>query len=378
MAFFTETYLPNIDGVVTSIVRTKNELERRGCNLVILTAGERRRTARPDGNGKNGTPVHYFKSLPFPPYPTYKIALFPQREAEGIVRSFRPDVIHTHGMGPMGVVALLTARRLKKRIIGTLHTNIQEATHYISRFKIVQGVAKKVAWRYLRWYFNQCDAVIAPSDYMKKECERHGIRNVHAIPNGIDTGYFKPGKRTIWKDRTVALNVGRIVKEKNLDVLIKAAKGIQREVPNILFVVVGSGPAEGYYEKLVKKHGIESLFTFVSGVQPDGVLTFYQNADVFVFPSMFETQGVSGIEALACGLPVAGADYLAIPDFVKNGKTGYLFRPKSVNECTRAVVKAIRNRKRMRNNAIRFAKRYELKANVTELVELYGSVTGKR
>jgi len=106
------------------------------------------------------------------------------------------------------------------------------------------------------------------------------------------------------------------------------------------------------------------------------VLTFYQNADVFVFPSMFETQGVSGIEALACGLPVAGADYLAIPDFVKNGKTGYLFRPKSVSECTDAVVKAIRNRKRIRNNAIRFAKRYELKANVTKLIRLYALLSG--
>jgi len=372
IAFFTETYLPNIDGVVTSILRTSNELKKEGHQIIVLTAGEKRKDTKFDGN-----PVHYFKSLPFPPYPTYKLALFPMREAEEIVRKFNPDIIHTHGMGPMGIVALLIAKRLGKKVVGTMHTNIQEATHYVSRFKIVQRVAKRIAWRYLKWYFNQCDAVIAPSKYMEKECIVHGIRRVYAISNGIDLRFLKPGKRRLWADKTVALYMGRIVKEKNLDVVIKAAKRVEQKIPNIRFVIVGSGPAEEYYKKIVRKQNIEPLFVFVSGVQPNEVLTFYQNADIFVFPSIFETQGLAGIEAMACGLPVAGADYLAIPEFVKNGKTGYLFNPKNVKECAEAVIKAIQNRKKMKKNAINYAKLYEVKKNASRLLNLYKHVNSQ-
>ncbi|MCS7109541.1 MAG: glycosyltransferase, partial [Candidatus Micrarchaeota archaeon] len=260
---------------------------------------------------------------------------------------------------------------LKKPLIGTLHTNIQEATHYIAPIKPMQKIMKRVAWKYLRWYYNRCDKVIVPSEYMKKECIKNGIKNVEAISNGIDLDRFKPGEKKMWKDRTVVLYTGRLVKEKNLEVLIKAANQIRKEIPNVLFVIVGSGPMEQTYKEMVKKHKVEEIFIFISGVRHKDIVQFYHNADVFAFPSMFETQGLSCLEALACGLPVAGADYLAIPDLVKDGYNGYLFKPHDVKGCAQAVIKCIRNKKKLAKNAIKIAKEHSIEETIRKHLKIY-------
>lgn len=368
IAFFTETWFPNVDGVVVAISSARNELERRGHEIFVLTAGGRRK------NKNNSGRVFSFPSIDFPPYPAYKLAVFPYPEAEGIVRKNKIDVIHSHGMGPMGVAALFVSAILDKPLIGTLHTNIQEATHYIIPIKPMQTVMKKVAWRYLKWYYNQCDAVVVPSEYMKKECKAHHIKNILAISNGIDLNRFRPGEKTMWNDRTVVLYMGRMVKEKNLDVVIKAAKRVEKKIPNVLFVIVGNGPAEQYYKDRVKEHGVGNLFLFISGVQPKDVLQYYHNADVFVFPSMFETQGLSGLEALACGLPVAGADYLAIPDIVKTGKNGHLFKPHDVKGCADAIHYCVRNKKRLGRGAIKSVQSHSIDKSISRLLSLYNRV----
>jgi len=366
IAFFTETWFPNVDGVVVAISSAKRELEKRGYEVFVLTAGGQNKKRRGDGGH-----VFNFPSIDFPPYPAYKLAVFPYPEAEGIVRKNKIDVIHSHGMGPMGVAALFVSAILDKPLIGTLHTNIQEATHYIVPLKPMQKMMRRVAWRYLRWYYNQCDAVVVPSEYMRRECRAHGIRNVLSISNGIDLKEFRPGKKVLWKDRTVVLYVGRMVKEKNLDVVIRAAKKVEKKIPNVLFVMVGSGPAEQHYKESVKTHGVGNLFLFVSGVQPKDVPQYYHNADVFVFPSMFETQGLSGLEALACGLPVAGADYLAIPDIVKTGKNGHLFKPHDAKGCADAIHYCVRNKKRLSKGAIKSVQPHSIDKSASRLLSLY-------
>jgi len=366
IAFFTETWFPNVDGVVVAISSAKRELERRGNDILILTAGGQSKKRRGEGGH-----VFNFPAVDFPPYPAYKLAVFPYPEAEEIVRNNRIDVIHSHGMGPMGVAALFVSAILDKPLIGTLHTNIQEATHYIVPIKPMQRIMKRVAWRYLKWYYNQCDAVVVPSEYMKRECKAHGIRNVLAISNGIDLKRFRPGKKVLWKDKTVVLYVGRMVKEKNLDVVIRAAKRMEKRIPNILFVIVGSGPAEQHYKDSAKKHGVSNLFLFISGVQPKDVTQYYHNADMFVFPSMFETQGLSGLEALACGLPVAGADYLAIPDIVKTGKNGHLFKPHDTKGCADAIYYCVRNKKRLSKSAIKSVQPHSIDKSISRLISLY-------
>ncbi|MEM3455466.1 MAG: glycosyltransferase [Candidatus Micrarchaeia archaeon] len=369
IAFFTETWYPNVDGVVVAITNIKERLEKLGNEIVVFAAGspEVKKRRRKDD-------AYIFPSIEFIPYPTYKLAIFPYPDAEEIVRKEKIDVIHSHGMGPMGLAALYAASILKKPLVGTLHTNIQEATHYIAPIKPMQKIMKSVAWRYLRWYYNQCDKVIVPSEYMKKECIRNGIKNVEAISNGIDLQRFKPGKKKMWLDKTVILYTGRLVKEKNLEVLIKAAPIIRKEIKNAFFIVVGSGPMEQKYKELVKKNKVDDIFIFISGVKHKDIVELYHNADVFAFPSMFETQGLSCLEALACGLPVAGADYLAIPDLVKNDYNGYLFKPHDVKGCAEAVIKCIKNKERLSKNAVKIAKEHSIEKTLKRHIEIYNQL----
>lgn len=366
IAFFTETYLPNIDGVVTSILSMRAELEARGHEVFIFTVGDKR------AKGRNNDPkVKYFSSVPFPPYPSYRLAILPRGVRE-VLEKEDVDVIHTHGMGTMGIYAVYCAKMLGKPLIGTMHTNIQEATHYVSNFKPVQRILKRIAWRYLRTYFNSCDAVIAPSDYMARECRKHGIKKVVAIPNGVDLGYFKPaGKRTRWKKNEVVLFVGRLVREKNLDVLIRSAPIVSKRIKNVRYVIVGGGPAEKYYKDLAKSVGVSHLFEFVGAVPTKAVLQYYQNADVFAFPSVFETQGIAGIEAMTCGLPVIGARYLAIPDIVNDGKNGYLFSPRNPKDCARATLATLAHRKRLSRKSRQSVIKYSVSNTVGQLLALY-------
>ena len=366
IAFFTETWYPNVDGVVVALSNTKERIEKLKNEIVVFAAGT------PDLKKRRKTKdVYIFPSVDFIPYPTYKIAIFPYPDAEDIAKKEKVEVIHSHGMGPMGLAALYVASILNKPLVGTLHTNIQEATHYVIPIKPMQKIMKSMAWKYLRWYYNQCDKTIVPSEYMKKECEANGIRNVVAISNGIDVERFKPGNKTIWLDRTVILYTGRLVKEKNLEVVIKAAHLVKKEVPNALFVVIGNGPMEQAYKEMAKKHKVDDLFIFINGVKHKDIVQYYQNADVFAFPSMFETQGLSCLEALACGLPVAGADYLAIPDLVRNDYNGYLFKPHNARECANAIVRCVGNRRRLGRNAVKSAQGHSIEKSVNRQLAIY-------
>ena len=366
IAFFTETWHPNVDGVVVALTNLKQRLEEKGHKIVVFAAGE----TKSEKKRKNDS-TYIFPSIEFIPYPTYKLAIFPYPDAEEIARKEKIELVHSHGMGPMGLAGLYVAKQLGKPLVGTLHTNIQEATHYIAPIKPMQKIAKSVAWRYLRWYYNQCDAVVVPSEYMKKECEANGIKNVVAISNGVDIKRFKPSRKSMWLNRTVVMYAGRLVKEKNLDVVIKAANLVKKQIPNVLFVIVGTGPMEEKYKEEVKKHGVNDLFLFIHGVKNKDMPEYYRNADVFVFPSMFETQGLSGLEAMACGLPVAGADYLAIPDLVKDGYNGYLFKPHDVKGCANAILRCIKEKDKLGRNAREFAKMHAIENTIKKHEEIY-------
>lgn len=373
IAFFTDTYLPNIDGVVVAMLNTRRVLEKLGHEVFVFTAKE-----GVWGKGKEKDPsVFRYPSVPFAPYPQYKLAIH-AHGARAVLKQKKVDLIHSHGMGPMGMAALYCARMLKKPIVGTLHTNIQEATHYLWKYKtgrkVVKRIAKDVAWKYLRMYYNQCDMTIVPSEFMERLCRQHGIRNVIALSNGIDLKRFRPGRRTAWKKNTVALYVGRLVKEKNLDVVIKAARHVEKRIPNIHFVIVGGGPASDYYKELTTKYRVGHLFTFAGFIDMKDVASYYHDADIFVFPSVFETQGLVGLEAMATGLPVAGARALAIPDFVKEGYNGYLFSPKDVKGCTAAILKTVSDRKRLRKGAIETARKHSLEECTDALVRVYSDV----
>jgi 1,2-diacylglycerol 3-alpha-glucosyltransferase len=373
IAYYTDTYLPNKDGVVTSILIFKNALEDMGHEVYIFAAGDRK--AKRENRDKR---VFYYTSTPFRPYPMYRIAIFPftsQRK----VRELGIDLIHSHGMATMGLAAVEAAKANKLPLISTFHTMVTHATHYISNYKVVRRMVEKFTWSYLKWYYRQCNAVVAPSVFIKEMLEEMGLTGIYVIPTGIDINGFNPANNGIsirkeWgmEKNKIVLNVGRLVLEKNLDVLIKSSLIVLEEFSDARFVIVGEGPAFSYYKKLVNKTGVDKWFHFVNESVPlQKMPLVYAAADVFVIPSKFETQGIVVQEAMASGKPVVGADYLALKEIIREGYNGYKFKPDDPEECAEKIIKALKAGKVMKENARKSAEEFSIENCANRMVKLY-------
>lgn len=350
IAFFSDTYLPNRDGVVVSMITMRGELEKLHHRIYIFCSGSRK--AKRENKDKR---VFYHTSVSFSPYPDYKLAVFPFFSSYKM-RKLKIDVVHSHGMASMGLAAVSAAQNENLPSLATFHTMIPKAVHYISKREMVKKFMGSVAWKYLEWYYGLFDEVTCPSHHTRKILEEHGISSV-VVPNGVDTKRFNPHinpapfKETFnIKGRKVVLHAGRLVLEKNVDLLIDSALLVKEEVPDVLFLVVGEGPAKEYYKERVRKEHLEREFLF-TGFVPDGLLPFaYASCDALAFPSLFDTQGLVALEAMACGKPVAAAKGSASEDFVKNGLNGYLFE-NNPDDCAEKLVKTIKRAKALSTNA---------------------------
>lgn len=373
IAFYTDTYLPNRDGVVTSIVSFRRELEAQGHKVFVFASGSQ--TAKKENTDPD---VFYHASTPFKPYPQYRIALFPFL-SQSRLRPMKVDVVHSHGMATMGLAAEVAAHSLGVPHVGTLHTLIPKATHYVSGgVRQVKNAAESLAWEYLKWYYNRCDVATAPSGVIKGMMEEHGIRDVRVIPNGVDVIKLNPKRkgrviRRKWglEGKKVVLHLGRLVLEKNLDVLINSALFVLEEEPNVRFLIVGTGPASSRYKEIVRRRGVEKYFVFTGFVEDYLIPEVYACANAVTIPSKFETQGLVTLEAMACGKPVAGADYLATKEIIKDKVNGYLFNPDDPEDCARSVVKALNAPRMIKQNARITAEEYSVQACTNRLIKLY-------
>lgn len=370
IAYYTETYLPNMDGVVRSILQTREQLERLGDELYIFTCGAKKTIL------SNKDPyVFYYDSIPFTPYPNYRFAINPYPSAS-VIDSKKVQIIHSHGMGTMGIAAMRIARKRKLPLVGSFHTYIQYATHYISNRRTIKNIAERVAWKYLRWYYNKCDVIIAPSKTTMNLLTQHGFKNIKVVSNGIDLGRFKDAFSDRQKfgfndDDAIFLFVGRLVMEKNLDVMIRASRKVLKKVPNAKFVIAGEGPAKQHYQQLVSELKMDKRFIFLGFVPESDLTILYKSADVFVFPSKFETQGLSGIEAMASGLPICGADYLSIKEIVKDGSNGTLFNPDDPQDCADKMSFAYENRAALSIDALKSSRKYSIQKVTQKLRSIY-------
>lgn len=353
IAFFTDTYLPNTDGVVTCILNLRKEFEKKGHEVYIFTSG-----AKEDKKNNKDPRVFYHSSIRFPPYPDYKVAVFPFFSVSKL-RELNIEIIHSHALATMGLAAIVAAKKLKIPAVETFHTKVSEGTHYITKNKKLQEIGEDVVWKYLKWYASQFDIVTCPSNHTKEILNMHGI-NAEVYPNGIDTMLFQPIsmmkgerkekyakirdeyiKKLDINENTIVL-VSRLVKEKNLDLAIRAMPYILKEIKDVKLIIGGKGPAEEELRKLVNSLHLEEHIRFAGFIPHKELPALYSAVKAFVFPSgTFETQGLVALEALACGLPVVGIKHSAVAEVI-NDKTGEVASndPQSFAE---AVIRVLRN-----------------------------------
>ena len=319
IALFSEAFAPQVNGVV----RTQTELVRYLCRR-----GHQVLQAVPycKANPRSENVVE-FRAVPFPLYPEMPFILphwrFHRREFEK-VEAFKPDLVHLMSPGVLAYFGQLWARRHGCLVVASYETDIIRYMHYYGF-----GRFEPQLWRYLRWLFNNCHHTYVPSQVTKDQLIKGGIRDVRVFERGVDNVLFHPGKRSeavreslgVEPGAALVLYAGRLSKEKNLDVLLRAFIRLAGEHPKARLVVTGDGP---HRRALVRSIGRSPGITFTSWKRGEELAALFASADVFALPSSTETLSLVSLESMASGVPVLAMNAGGVRDIVEHERTGLL------------------------------------------------------
>ncbi len=366
IGMFTETWHPQMNGVVSSTSWFANELVKQGHEVEIFAP-------TPGKKKYHDMLVHRFKSFTFTPYPEFRATLPPVR-INKLVKNKDFDVIHTHGPFALGTAGLYAAKRNKIPAVATFHTPLSDYVHYLFKGKYLNLFGQKVSWAYSRKHYNQYNAVLSPSSIIKMVLGDKGVKApINVLPTGIELNRFDKVKSSksvrdkFGVEGDFVLHTGRLSKEKNVHDVLTAWKNIDCPL-----VVTSRGP---YLEKLQKMAPDNVLFTgFIDDID---LVKLYKEAMFSIIASEAETQGLVIVEGMACECPVLGADYLAIPETVVNNKNGFLFRLHDTREIVNRVHQLANDtklRKRLAKNARKTAEKNTIQKRTKELVSVYESV----
>lgn len=369
IGFFTDGFLPQPNGVATSVYESAKELERRGHEVIVIAP-------RYPGYIDHDLNVIRLASLKVVKQPEIRVALnLPDKSLRKVV-SLEFDIIHGHSGGPITLLGSQIARAKKIPIIITYHTLWNRYTHYILKGKVV---SPKMIERATKIFGNSVDRIIAPTEGVERELRSYGVKKpISIVPSGIDIEKFaraKPGflrkKIKVARD-PIILFVGRLGREKSVDFLIRAFEKILRDAPRTHFAIVGEGSEKKRLIRLAVRLGVARNTHVVGEVKNEEMYKMYKDASAFVFSSNTETQGLVISEALASGVPVVAIDDPAYK-CIENGKNGYLVDrdENSFAQKTLAIIKDKRLHSEMSKHAIEIAQKFSVKSTIDSLESIY-------
>ena len=319
IALFTDTF-DEINGVAHTFRNFSEYCQKRDIHLDIYT------NSNQDDEIEECGSVRILRYKPALPIDIYFDMIFDFKTPRvRVIKEFRSqdyDIIHTATPGSMGLNALIIARMNKLAFIGSYHTSLpeyvmQRVEKIVQRFRLPTqrtGLrAEHITWNYMQWYYNQTQKVLAPSEHTKSLLEGRIAPPVGIFTRGVDTERFSPTHRQDHKG-SVALYVGRISIEKNLNVLAQVFQGVN----NIKLKVVGDGP----FLETMKGQLPEAEFTGV--LKGEELSRAYASADFFVFPSTTDTFGNVVLEAMSSGLPVIVTNKMGPKEMVEQGSNGFI------------------------------------------------------
>lgn len=372
IVFFTDTYKPQINGVVRAITDAEDILRKKGHKVFIVC---------PKVKGYR-FPKYVFacRSFEFKPYPEYRAA-FPSRKLIKWIKEIKPHVIHVHTPASIGVSGLIVSKLFSIPSITTYHTLIDEYFKLYFMSKNIRNsilgdiLTSKLVKKYTKIFYNKFQAVIVPSSAIKKILLDSGVKSpIYVIPSGVDIRKFSPSNR-MHRKKIVILWVGRLGKEKSLDVLLKAFSIVHKKFKNTKLEIVGDGPDRERLEKIAKD--LEIDVEFKGYIKENELIRCYKKADIFVSPSTTETQGLSVLEAMSSGCAIIVANALGFRDFVKHGYNGLFFRRGDYKELAKNIILLIRRkdlRKRISLNARETATSFSKENQVNKLIDLYEKI----
>lgn len=369
IGMFTDSYRPEINGVVTSIVGTVECLRRRGYRVIVVAPAH-------DSVVDRDPDVFRFRSAPFPFYQQIRMA-FPLPAKLLLTLPQMPfDVIHTHSLFFVGCLGAVLAQHRGIPLVFTYHTRWTEYAHYLPLSR--QLTQAQAVW-ISREFCNRCTEVVTPTKGMGDVLREYGVsKPISVIPTGVDLDAFRGGSPEPQALRAAAggplvLYAGRLGKEKNLDLLLDAFGIAAASEPAARLAIAGCGPHERHLRSHAAALPCAGRIDFIGALDKPDLGSYYRAADVFAFASTTETQGLVLVEAMAHGLPVAAVDCPVSREVVAGG-AGVLAqeRPDALADAMLSILRSDTRSREERGRAARSAAvPYSIERLTDELERVY-------
>jgi glycosyltransferase involved in cell wall biosynthesis len=330
-AWFTDT-LEDVNGVATTIRKMTAAGAAAGKELVVVTS--RTELSVDDIPIKNFKPIGEFE---LPEYELQKLSFPPILQMLDYIQRERFSEVIISTPGPIGLTALLAAKMLNLQTSGIYHTDFPQYVRILTEDSFLESVT----WRFMHWFYGQLDTVFVNSEEYRQSWIKRGLDpgKLKILPRGLDTELFHPTRRNpaffekfgATNGQVRLLYVGRVSREKDLDLLVEAYRRLRKEGLSIQLFIVGHGPySEALHESLP-----EAFFTgYLTGKE---LAAAYASADIFVFPSTTDTFGNVIIEAQASGVPVVVSDSGGPKELVEENQNGLITKSHDADDLTRAI-----------------------------------------
>jgi len=366
IALFTETFVPEVNGIVTTLCETVKQLTSLGHAVLIFA---------PAGGiaEYEQTRIVGFKGRPFALYPQLKLAL-PRRSIRRAITEFAPDVIHVADPALLGIAGLYYGGgkhggALRLPLVVSYHTDLPK---YLRFYGL--GFLERSIWPILRTRHSRATVNLCTSTAMVDELHSHGIHKLALWPGGVDTDLFRQKRRCPamrarltggHPESPLLLSVGRLSAEKGIENL----RPILEAIPGARLALVGDGP----HRAALERHFAGMPVHFAGFLHGEELAAAYASSDIFLMPSRTETLGLVVLEAMSSGLPVVAARAGGIPEMIKDGVSGYLFDGES--DAIAAVRKLIddpQGRAAMGDCARAHSGHHSWRSAAMQLLEHYG------
>ncbi len=334
VVIFSDTYPPEINGVATSSRNLYRTLKAHGEEVIVVTTNpfDNEFYYQDDIVRIPGITIKKLYGYVFPTSPWNK-------KCERIIREFKPDVVHIQTDGMVGQMGFILSSKFHVASVYTFHTMIEDYTYYASKGHFDRA-AKSVVRSYVRHKAKTADEFITPSEKIREYMRSIAVdSHIAVIPTGIDfdafsRSNFSSGEVSALKKKLhidpeayTILSLGRVAKEKSIDVCLKGyASFLKKKVgKKTVMVIVGGGPAVNELQELCEKLGIREHVIFAGPVDPDTVPFYYALGDCFVSASTSETQGLTFMEAMASDNILLARYDDTLADLIHDGENGFFF-----------------------------------------------------
>lgn len=379
IVIFTDTFPPEINGVATSTFNLFNVLRKNGHNAYVVCTNPFSKEMMYEDN------ILRIPGIELKKLYSYRFSSFYSSKAMKIIKTMKPDVIHVNTEASIGIFGRIVAKKLRKPLVYTYHTMIEDYTYYVTKSNgIFDRIAKQIVRSFSKTMASTTTEFISPSEKTKDAIRKYGYESyINIVPTGIDFSKYESvnetevediKKRYDLNDAFVILSLGRIAKEKSIDVIIDGfAKLKTKTKKKVKLLIVGGGPDLDNLKEQANRLKLNDDVVFVGPVDASKVPGFYHASNIFASASVTETQGLTFMEAMASRLLVLAKFDENLADVIIDNETGCFFN--DVDDMARRVLAIMEQdktkQKQIIENAYKITQKYSLDNFYSNIMEVY-------